>query len=87
MYPTLWEQIIALAVPSFMIALAVFAGMYFGILLATKRWSSRKHSDLDTTDPLDIVRERYARGEISRGEYERMRDDLTGKVSGQGDSK
>lgn len=27
-------------------------------------------------DPLEIARRRYARGEISRDEYERLRDDL-----------
>jgi putative membrane protein len=35
-----------------------------------------KHGD---EDPLEIVRRRYAKGEITREEYEQMRKDLTGR--------
>jgi uncharacterized membrane protein len=40
-----------------------------------KRWSPTKSRDLGKT-PIEIVRSRYALGEISRSEYEQMRDDL-----------
>jgi putative membrane protein len=46
------------------------------------RWigdqSSRREPD--EMDPLDIIRRRYARGEISREEYERLREDLQPKL-------
>lgn len=31
------------------------------------------------TDPLDIIKERYARGEIDRAQYEALRKDLSSK--------
>ncbi len=33
----------------------------------------------DDVDPLEIIRRRYARGEINREEYERLRQDLQSK--------
>lgn len=82
-YQPSFQEIFYFAIlPALFMAAAVFAGMYFGISLALMRRSSRKTSDYGVSSPLDIVRERYARGEISRGEYERMRDDLSGKASG-----
>ncbi len=32
----------------------------------------------DNTDPLEILRQRYARGDIDRDQFERMRQDLQG---------
>ena len=34
-------------------------------------------SDRDQDEPLAILRRRYARGEINRDEFDRMRQDLT----------
>jgi len=51
-----------------------FAGLiYLIIWLASKG----KSSPAARTDPLDIVKERYARGEISRDEFEKMKKDLS----------
>ncbi len=36
-----------------------------------------KTADISHETPLDIVKKRYARGEISREEYDRMKQDLS----------
>jgi putative membrane protein len=45
----------------------IVAGVWW---LATRGWLARRN------DALEILRERYARGEISREEYESRRRDL-----------
>jgi putative membrane protein len=46
-------------------------------IVALGKWLfSSTGSDDSGKRPLEILRERYARGEISRAEYERMREDL-----------
>lgn len=74
--PSFLEIFYFAILPALFTEAAVFAGTYLGILLALRKRSSQKTSDYGASSPLDIARERYARGEISRGEYERMRDDL-----------
>lgn len=64
--------------PALLQALAVFLGVFLSLLLVSKGFFTRnqKESATGTRNASEIVRERYARGEISRGEYERMREDL-----------
>lgn len=50
----------------------VFA-IFLSLLFARRPW--RWYSYVDE-DPLEILKRRYARGEITREEYERMREDL-----------
>lgn len=76
--PSFLEIFYFAILPALSMGSAVFTGTYLGISLALRRRSSQKASDYGASSPLNIVRERYARGDISRGEYERMRDDLTG---------
>jgi len=49
----------------------IIALVVWGILKSTGRNSLTHH-----TNPADIARERYAKGEISREEYEQIKKDL-----------
>jgi len=46
--------------------------------------NGRAHGGLHDDPALDILRRRYAAGEITREEYERMRGDLARQASGEG---
>jgi uncharacterized membrane protein len=55
--------------------------MFFGWLLAVLGFGALAykmgwHKPRDHRDPMDILNERYARGDISREEYQIMREDL-----------
>ncbi|MBI4536398.1 MAG: SHOCT domain-containing protein [candidate division NC10 bacterium] len=58
----------------------LFWGLIIAGLVLVVRWLwDRGRSGTDSASgeaPLDILKRRYARGEISREEYERMRQDL-----------
>lgn len=57
---------------------ALFVILFFVLLflaLAPQR-SSWRYLGFREEDPLEILKRRYARGEITREEYERMREDL-----------
>ena len=62
----------------------VFGGvwmiMFWGGIIALVVWGitklSRRTGYLPKHDALDIARERYARGEISRKEFEQLKKDL-----------
>lgn len=48
-------------------------------LFAKPRWNIGQKDIPERKTPLDILKEAYARGEISREEYLQKRDDLTEK--------
>ena len=48
----------------------------WGIIALVRYTGSAKATD-QKHNPVDIARERYARGEITREEYEQIRKDLT----------
>ena len=60
----------------------VFGGIgmliFWGGLVALIIWGIKKFSGRDNNNqsPLDIARKRYARGEISRDEFEQLKKEL-----------
>jgi putative membrane protein len=67
----------------------VFGGIwmlvFWGAIIALIVWGARKltersdsgRSTTEKPDPLDIAKERYARGEISKEEFEQIKKDLS----------
>ena len=61
---------------------AIIAIIVWAIQTVTRRESSEihaSHADLPARTPLDIAKERYARGEVSREEFEQIKRDLEGR--------
>lgn len=50
--------------------------LFWGLIVGVAVWAFRQFTGRRGEDPLEIVRQRYARGEISREEYEQLRQDL-----------
>ena len=59
----------------------VWAVVFWGGLIALIVWAVRKlterSSSTTKSDPMDIAKERYAKGEISRAEFEQIKNDLS----------
>ena len=53
-----------------------FWGLLMAALVLAVRWLWQETSHRRRTTPLDILRERYARGELSRQEFDAMRQEL-----------
>jgi hypothetical protein len=57
-----------------------FAGIAMLAVLVALAWRPIKNalgSRTDTSSPIDILKKRYAQGELSEGEYLRMMDNLS----------
>ena len=58
------------------VPIIILAGVIFLIVWGIKKATERNYSPTRGS-PIDIARERYARGEISREEFERLKQDLS----------
>ena len=65
-----WWEVFSMAFP-----LLFFIAMVALIVWGVRRYSGRSGSDNDPT-PLEIAEARYARGEISKEEFEQIRSGL-----------
>jgi putative membrane protein len=59
-----------------LIFIAIIGAIVWGVVAAT-RHSGGHHEIHGTQTPLEIAKERYARGEITRDQYEQLRKDLS----------
>lgn len=46
------------------------------LIWATVRWVEKKHADTTTPSAMEILRQRYARGDIDTATFEQMREQL-----------
>ena len=74
LYEIMWVAVPA-SVLGVLIGLGVFAGVYFAIGSSLKHWANTYKPPVPQ-EASEIIRERYARGEISRREYEQIKQDL-----------
>lgn len=61
---------------SAMLAMLLFWGLVIAALVAGIRWLARSGGDARPDAAQDILRQRYARGEINREEFEAKKRDL-----------
>ena len=72
--PSFVEQLMFVVMPAIVFSVFIFFAMFFAILLSGRRLVSRMKPGLaGPSGALGIVRERYARGELSRQEFEQMK--------------
>ncbi len=67
-----WGGMFMVGVVGLIILLAVL------FLVFQNPLSSTEHRDRGSDTPFEVLQKRYARGEISREEYQRMKQDLKG---------
>lgn len=77
--PNFLQEMIMFAAPALVFSFCIFFAMFFALLLAGRRLMARsKPGPEGPSVALGIVRERYARGELSRQEFEQMKGVLEG---------
>jgi putative membrane protein len=60
-----------------MLMMLVFWGLIIAALVLGVRWLARQGSGPQTDSALDILRQRYARGEINKEEFETKKRELS----------
>jgi putative membrane protein len=74
----IWDISIGLAwVFNWIIMLLFWAGLIIIIVWVVKKLSKGGGSAIKKSDPLDIAKERYAKGEITKAEFEQFKKDLS----------
>lgn len=68
---------------SWMIVGIIGTVVFWGIIIFLVVWGIKKLTEqrggtLEKRTPLDIAKERYAKGEISKEQYEQIKKDLSG---------
>ena len=76
--PSLMQELMYTVVPALVFSVFFFLAMFSALLLAGRRLMSRMKTGSGPSGALGIVQERYARGELSRQEFEQMRSVLEG---------
>lgn len=59
-----------------LLPMLVFWGAIIVIVILAARWLLGRGDSAPTRTPLDILKERYARGEIGKDEFEQRKRDL-----------
>ncbi|AKG52980.1 hypothetical protein DGWBC_0293 [Dehalogenimonas sp. WBC-2] len=62
----------------FILWIAVIALIVWGVVTLTKRGDTGVGTTSSRRDPLDIAKERYARGEITKDQFDAIKKDLIG---------
>lgn len=66
-----------------LIPLAVIAGIIYLVFKILDKRTNSSQVNAGLQDPLAILKERYAKGEISQDEYQRIKDDLLPQAVGK----
>lgn len=75
--PSAWEWMFYLGLPALLQAITVSVILSFVIWFVLKKMDTQMGSSgLEDENAMEIVRRRYAKGEIPRREYEQLREDL-----------
>jgi putative membrane protein len=59
------------------LVMIIFWGGIVALIVWAVRRSTRGYCAAERRDPLDFAKERYARGEITRDQFEQIKKDLT----------
>ena len=79
--PTAWEWMLYFAVPALLQAAIISVVLSLVIWLVLRKMiPNTGSSSAGPENAMEIIRTRYAKGEISRGEYEQLREDLEAEI-------
>jgi putative membrane protein len=64
-----------------MVAMVAFMVLVWGglavLAILSFRWFMKRNSTVEKQTPLDIAKERYAKGEITKDQFEQIKKDLS----------